>query len=258
MKANEMTRKSLEEDFLDVAVDDVTSIDKDEYDQYFNTCRMDCYIVDEFDTEQQREEYYDLLEMEVDDWENLLNTADFNIDEEEDYIPGKQYHLDSYTVWYMIRLVHELEEHAQKVMDWRERRKAAETMTLDELSDYTGKTRKELVEEYTCRYRDEDESENCITEGTKYGYWDNSCDIYLGCYYNRFYFIKDEFTKGEWMQEKIEEDKQREEYIESIYQRITEERTEGDCVNVTGYPYGIRYHAAALVEAAEAQLEVDY
>lgn len=99
-------------------------------------------------------------------------------------------------------------------------------MTLDELSNYTGFSRKYLIDIFSSEDSSEDETVVCKNgvrvQLREYGVWENGA----------FTFHKNEFAEGEPTDGKLDEDKRREDYI--------------------------KQHGKEQVEQEEAKLEINY
>ena len=144
-----------------------------------------------------------------------------------------------------------LEKHAEKIDKFYDRTSELEDLTLDELSDYTGKSRKELIEFTECPKEDNFDGIECKCVGNKYGYWEY--DHYNQCineYRDEFRFFKDMFTEGESTQEKLDEDERREKYIDGLEADLYHNHNYNS-VESTDYAYG-------SVEADEAEFNLPY
>lgn len=256
MEFETMGRNSLIEEYFGKQIYDVSQFDVFDYDLMFNVYESNDFLPpflqgDNY-SEEKEEEFYDLLGMETDEWEDLLKNAEFDIDTDEEFVSGEQYHLDESNVIDMIFEARKLEEHAKEVMEYESKCNNSELLTLDELSDYTGKTRKELVEIAECPKEDNLDGIYITYIGNKYGYWDY--DNYSSATretYDKFRFFKDEFEEGEPTAAKLDEDERREKYIEDAVQKFDDEgRTMSE--------FGNRYYMDYLVEVEEAELEINY
>lgn len=148
-------------------------------------------------------------------------------------------------------LIEALEKHAEKIEEFKDRINESEDLTLDELSDYTGKSRKELIKLTECpSYLNLDGIE-CECIGNKYGYWEHgSYNKWINETRDEFRFFKDMFTEGEWTKEKIEEDERREKYIDAL---------DGDLYHNHNYnSVESSDYAVSSVEAEEAEFNLPY
>lgn len=118
MEFETMGRNSLIEEYFGEQIYDVSQFDVFDYDLMFNVYESNDFLPPFLQgdncSEEKEEEFYDLLGMETDEWEDLLNNAEFGIDEDEEFVSGKQYHLDESDVIDMIFEARKLEEHAKK------------------------------------------------------------------------------------------------------------------------------------------------
>ena len=256
MEFETMGRNSLIEEYFGKQIYDISQFDVFDYDLMFNVYESNDFLPpflqgDNY-SEEKEEEFYDLLGMETDEWEDLLKDAEFDIDTDEEFVSGEQYHLDESNVIDMIFEARKLEEHAKEVMEYESKCNNSELLTLDELSDYTGKTRKELVEISECPKEDNLDGIYITYIGNKYGCWDyNNYSSVTRETYDKFRFFKDEFEEGEPTAAKLEEDERREKYIEDAVQKFDDEgRTMSE--------FGNRYYMDYLVEVEEAELKINY
>jgi|GEM_PF-3966861 hypothetical protein len=260
------SRRELEDRYAKRAFDneDIPYFDHLEYEQYFDFLELG-ELPPEINTLKKEDEYYKLLEMEVDDWEAIVKTDKFGIDDNVNIQVGMpEWHIEKDTVEKMIERVHDLKSYAKNIEAWEDKKRNFTRVTLNELSKYTGKSRKQILTEY--------ESEIFVNNGPVEApnlYVESSLcerDTYFSnelgrtCYIFKFY--QEQFEAGKPTREKIEEDKRREQYREEWVESIEEDRTifngNEKLVDMTGLPYGIVSYVNALLKEEESNLEINY